>query len=98
MHAHKLSSISVAALCLASAYAGGVSQSGSTCTVTANGNQTDDTPNILQAFQQCNDGGTVVFPECESYWIATRLNPVINNIVVEWHGQWTVSILRELLE
>ena len=76
--------------------AGGVTQSvvdgRQTCTVLANGNQTDDVPNILLAAQECGSGGTIVFPEDQNYWIATRLNPVFNDVIVEWHGQWTVRI------
>lgn len=62
------------------------------CTVRARGHQEDDVPNILKAFHDCNAGGTVVFPEDESYWIATRLNPVINDVVIQWRGKWTVRI------
>ncbi|KAJ5625629.1 polygalacturonase [Penicillium lagena] len=61
------------------------------CVVKANGHQKDDVPNILRAFRECDNGGTVVFPEDQSYWIATRLNPVINNVVIEWRGKWTLS-------
>jgi len=61
------------------------------CTVKANGHQKDDVPNILKAFHECGNGGTIVFPEDQSYWIASRLNPVIHNVVIEWRGKWTVS-------
>ena len=56
---------------------GGVVKSFSSCTVIPNGNRTDDVPNILKAFDACNNGGTVVSPEGQNYWIGTRLNPVI---------------------
>jgi len=62
-----------------------------TCTVYANGNRTDDVPNILEAFSTCGDGGSVVFPESERYWIATRLKPVVRDVRIKWHGQWTMS-------
>ncbi|KAJ5911459.1 galacturan 1-4-alpha-galacturonidase C [Penicillium subrubescens] len=62
-----------------------------TCIVKANGHQKDDVPNILKAFKECGHGGTVIFPEDQSYWIATRLNPVINDVVIEWRGKWTFS-------
>jgi len=62
-----------------------------TCTVFANGNRTDDVPIILEAFSTCGNGGSVVFPERENYWIATRLNPVVRDVNIEWHGQWTLS-------
>ncbi|KAJ5946974.1 polygalacturonase [Penicillium verhagenii] len=65
--------------------------SGNICTVKARGNQKDDVPNILEAFKKCNNGGTVVFPEDQSYWIATRLNPVLNDVTIEWRGKWTFS-------
>ncbi|KAJ5919448.1 hypothetical protein N7466_010391 [Penicillium verhagenii] len=65
--------------------------SGNICTVKARGNRKDDVPNILEAFKKCNNGGTVVFPEDQSYWIATRLNPVLNDVTIEWRGKWTFS-------
>ena len=87
--------IAVALATTPTALAGGVSQitvdGRQTCTVIANGNQTDDVPNILQAAQECGTGGTIVFPEDQDYWIATRLNPIFRDVVIEWHGQWTVS-------
>lgn len=61
-----------------------------TCTVKANGDKKDDVPNILEAFQKCGNGGKIVFPESESYWIATKLNPVLENVEIEWRGEWTV--------
>ncbi|KAF2395681.1 putative extracellular exo-polygalacturonase [Trichodelitschia bisporula] len=75
--------------------AGGVnvvrSEDGNRCTVTAEGPKKDDVPNILKAFAECGNGGTVVFPAEQSYWIATRLNPRVHNIKIEWKGQWTLS-------
>lgn len=66
------------------------------CTVKANGHQKDDVPNILKAFHECGNGGKIVFPEDQSYWIATRLNPVVNDVVIEWHGKWTVGRCKNL--
>lgn len=66
-------------------------QTGKRCTVLALGNQTDDTPQILSAFESCNNGGTVVFPETQNYWIATRLNPILHDVTIEWGGVWTLS-------
>jgi galacturan 1,4-alpha-galacturonidase len=64
---------------------------GKECTVAPLGGKKDDTPGILNAFKECNNGGTVIFPKGNEYWIATRLNPTLNNVKVEWRGQWTVS-------
>jgi galacturan 1,4-alpha-galacturonidase len=69
------------------------SYNGKTCTVYAYGNQKDDTPQILNAFNDCNNGGTVVFPENQNYWIATKLNPVIYDVSIEWRGIWTVRLV-----
>jgi galacturan 1,4-alpha-galacturonidase len=81
----------VTSVCVA---AGGVHQTvvagRKTCTVTANGNNVNDVPNILHAVQRCGDGGTIIFPEDQNYWIATKLNPVFNDVQIQWHGQWTV--------
>ncbi|KAI9649822.1 hypothetical protein NHQ30_002404 [Ciborinia camelliae] len=62
-----------------------------TCTVLPLGNLTDDTPQILQAFSDCNYGGIVIFPKDEVYWIATRLNPIIYDVTIDWQGIWTLS-------
>ncbi|KAB8297814.1 hypothetical protein EYC80_001612 [Monilinia laxa] len=62
-----------------------------TCTVLALGNHADDTPQILKAFSDCNHGGTVVFPKDQVYWIATRMNPIIYDVTIDWHGIWTFS-------
>jgi hypothetical protein len=61
------------------------------CTVTAKGQQQDDVPQIVQAFKDCGDGGMIVFPENQTYWIATKLNPVVNNVTIEWRGVWQFS-------
>lgn len=70
----------------------GPAHNGNTCTVYSHGNKIDDTPQILQAFKDCNNGGKVVFPNNQNYWIATKLNPVIYDVTVEWKGTWTVRI------
>ncbi|TVY86750.1 putative galacturan 1,4-alpha-galacturonidase C [Lachnellula willkommii] len=69
----------------------GPAKHGKTCTVQALGNQVDDTPHILKAFEECNNGGIVVFPEDQNYWIGTKLNPVIKDVTIEWKGTWTLS-------
>lgn len=48
------------------------------CTVYANGGNSSDVSNILSAFEKCGNGGTVVFPEDQDYFIASKLNPVVN--------------------
>jgi len=75
---------------VAAASKGGVSQKGNVCTVTALGGKQDDVPNILEAFSRCRKDGTIIFPEDQNYWIATRLNPVVNDVVIDWRGVWTV--------
>lgn len=69
------------------------------CTVTANGNRNDDVPHIMQAFKTCGSDGVVVFPEDQTYWIATKLNPTLSNVEIEWRGLWQVGypkLLRHL--
>ena len=60
------------------------------CTVYANGKEQDDVPNIMKAFTMCGLGGTVIFPEDQTYWIATKLNPIFSNVQIEWRGLWQV--------
>jgi galacturan 1,4-alpha-galacturonidase len=61
------------------------------CTVLANGGTTDDVPNILKAFNKCGHGGDIVFPEGQNYSIASKLNPIVNDVDINWGGIWTVS-------
>ncbi|KAK7890797.1 hypothetical protein LTR67_008007 [Exophiala xenobiotica] len=62
-----------------------------TCTVIAKGQQQDDVAQIVQAFKDCGNGGLVVFPENQTYWIASKLNPVVSDVVIEWRGIWQYS-------
>lgn len=71
--------------------------SGKTCTLIPNGPGQDDVPQILEAFEECNNGGTVVFPENSTFYIATILNPVIYDVTVDWKGTWLVCISPEIL-
>ncbi|ETS74767.1 hypothetical protein PFICI_13251 [Pestalotiopsis fici W106-1] len=50
------------------------------CEVTANGDEINDVPNILEAFDECGTSGTITFPEDQEYWIAEKLNPFSDNI------------------
>lgn len=68
------------------------------CVVKANGHQRDDTPNILEAVQSCGYDGKIIFPENQSYWIATRLHAVLRNVEIEWRGQWIVGEYMHLQE
>ena len=66
-----------------------------TCTVYAGKtNATDDVPNILKAFDKCGHGGNVVFLEGQTYHINSKLNPVVNDVTIDWRGEWLVR--REL--
>lgn len=61
------------------------------CTVTANGGNQSDVSNILTAFGECGKGGDIVFPEGQNYWIDRKLNPVVDDVQIEWKGIWTVG-------
>lgn len=64
---------------------------GVNCTVTPLGDDQDDVPQILDAFEECNGGGTVIFPEDATFYIATRLKPVLTDVTIEWRGEWLFS-------
>ncbi|KAI5243005.1 pectin lyase-like protein [Aureobasidium subglaciale] len=61
------------------------------CTVLANGGTTNDVPNILKAFSKCGNGGDITFPEGQNYYIASKLNPMVNDVNINWQGIWTFS-------
>lgn len=67
-------------------------ESGKTCILNPLGNNQDDVPQILKAFEACNNGGTVVFPEDSTFYIATKLNPVIYDVTIDWKGTWLVCL------
>ncbi|KAK5726726.1 hypothetical protein LTR15_002614 [Elasticomyces elasticus] len=63
-----------------------------TCTVYAGkSNATDDVPTINKAFSACGHGGNIVFPEGQTYHINSRLNPVVNDVTIDWRGEWLFS-------
>ncbi|KUI70986.1 Exopolygalacturonase X [Cytospora mali] len=45
-----------------------------TCYVKTNGNGTDDSDNILSAFNECNNGGHVIFDKNSTYTIGTYMD------------------------
>lgn len=61
------------------------------CTVYAHGNNVSDVPNLMRAFEICDNGGHVVFPEDQNYFIGEKLNPVLHDVSVEWRGWWTLK-------
>ncbi|KAL1311755.1 hypothetical protein AAFC00_001843 [Neodothiora populina] len=61
------------------------------CTVNANGGNQSDVTNILTAFDTCGKGGDIIFPETENYWIDRKLNPVVDDVRIQWRGIWTFS-------
>lgn len=60
------------------------------CIVKPLGQQQNDAPNILHAFRKCGHSGTIIFPENETYWIAERLNPHVQDVTIDWKGTWLV--------
>ncbi|TKX27669.1 putative glycosyl hydrolases family 28 protein [Elsinoe australis] len=61
------------------------------CTVHAHGGNVSDVDNILKAFDECGNGGDIIFPEDQNYFIASKMNPVVNDVRIDWRGIWTVS-------
>ncbi|KAK3318466.1 glycoside hydrolase family 28 protein [Apodospora peruviana] len=64
---------------------------GKVCTLKPLGPGKNDVPQILAAFDECNHGGTVVFPQGETFDIGTKLNPVLYDVDIEWRGVWQFS-------
>ncbi|KAI0973398.1 putative galacturan 1,4-alpha-galacturonidase C [Xylaria arbuscula] len=90
-----LSLIAVFATFLGKTYAGGVSvhyvQDRPHCTVTSNGNKTNDVPILKKAFDICGQHGSITFPEDQDFWIAEKFNPVVDDVQIQWSGKWTFS-------
>jgi len=47
----------------------------------------DDVSIIMKAFTSCNGGGTIISPEKSDFWIASKLNPVVKDVRIEWRGK-----------
>ncbi|KAH8197763.1 hypothetical protein TruAng_008052 [Truncatella angustata] len=81
----------------------GLEERAYTCTVAANGDGSDDTQNILDAFEECNKSGrTIIFSKDTTYYVnqvmnTTSLNNVTidiyggNNLKVNGHGTGTIN-------
>jgi galacturan 1,4-alpha-galacturonidase len=52
-----------------------------TCIVHASGNGKDDSPSILKAINDCNNGGHVVFPKNQKFTIGTALDLTFLNAI-----------------
>ena len=65
-----------------------------TCTVEASGtNATDDAPAIISAFQECGQGGKVVF-ENTTYYVNSIMNTTgLNDVEVDLKGTLLVNLL-----
>ena len=62
-----------------------------TCTVyPGSSNATDDVPTIVEAFEECGTKGNIIFPSNNTYHINSRLNPVLNDVTIDWQGEWLV--------
>lgn len=77
---------------------GDVVKNGSTCTVTPlnKGNTSDDTPQILQAFEQCGKNGAITFSE-GTYNIRQIMNTTsLENCDISIHGTflWSADNLQ----
>ncbi|KAI0407983.1 putative galacturan 1,4-alpha-galacturonidase C [Xylaria palmicola] len=61
------------------------------CTVTSNGNNTNDVPILQEAFHTCGKHGRITFPEDQDFWVAEKFNPVVEDVHIQWNGKWTFS-------
>ncbi|GAP92559.1 putative extracellular exo-polygalacturonase [Rosellinia necatrix] len=90
-----LSRIIVLVVLAGRTWAGGVSVSyidgRPHCTVTSNGNNTNDVPILKQAFEVCGKHGEIAFPKDQDFWIAEKFNPVVDDVHIRWDGRWTFS-------
>lgn len=59
-----------------------------TCTVTANGDGSDDTENILEAFEECNKSGrNIIFSKDTIYYVNQVMNTTnLNNVTIDIYG------------
>lgn len=70
------------------------SVSGNICVVPASGtNATDDAPAILEAFNECGQGGTVTFSSDTTYYVNSVMNVSgLQDVVVDIQGTLLVGL------
>ncbi|TID26098.1 glycoside hydrolase family protein [Venturia nashicola] len=61
------------------------------CTVIPLGAPKNDVPQILKAFEECNNGGRVIFPPGQTYRIAEKVKVNIQNVEIDWSGIWLMT-------
>ncbi|QDS73533.1 hypothetical protein FKW77_009618 [Venturia effusa] len=64
------------------------------CTVIPLGPLQNDVPQIQKAFEECNNGGRVIFLSGQTYRIAEKIRVNITNVEIDWSGVWLVSIAK----
>lgn len=64
-----------------------------TCTILPLGSGADDVPQIAATFSpsQCGTNGHVIFPAGEKYNIASFLHITLDNVIIDWQGEWVFS-------
>lgn len=68
-----------------------------TCTVHPRGAEQDDAPVLAKVFKICGSNATVVFPENETFWIASKLHITLENVDIDWRSKWLVSAVATRL-
>jgi galacturan 1,4-alpha-galacturonidase len=63
-----------------------------TCTVTPLGASKNDVPQIRKAFEECNNGGKIIFPAKSTYRIAEKIKVNIQDVEIDWSGVWLVRL------
>lgn len=62
------------------------------CVVPASGtNATDDAPAIVQAFEDCGQGGTITFSPGTTYYVNTVMNVTAQDAIIDIQGTLVVS-------
>lgn len=79
---------------LATLALGITSASALSCVVRGSGtNATDDAPAIVQAFEDCGQGGTITFSLGTTYYVNTVMNVTAQDAVIDILGTLVVSNL-----
>lgn len=66
-----------------------------TCIVKAHGNGRDDTPAIMSAFSDCDNGGRIIFAPNTTYYVNTVMNTTaLSDVHIDLHGYllWSSNI------
>ncbi|KAF4944220.1 hypothetical protein FSARC_14735 [Fusarium sarcochroum] len=66
------------------------------CTVLARGKERSDVDHIIKAFKECRKDAIIIFPEDQTYKIDKNILATLENVKIDWRGEWLLPKVEML--